>query len=190
MEKILIKGPSLNYLTKFINEKFPGKYNLWFDSLPEESKKIFSEIILSTKWYDLNDGHINGIKTLGEVFFDDDVFKAAYEMGKFGGKVALTTIYKIFIKIPSLDFIVKKVSNIASTYYSTDIKINLLSHTDTNISISVIGFYVGQELMMPNISGWLDNLMDIVSKKNYKIEYRTETLNEKIEGFIDIWFEE
>ncbi len=189
MTDIKIKGPSLKYILDFIEDRFSDKYDVWFENLPAESKNIFREIILSSNWYDLNFGHIIPIKTLGDVFFNGDFFKAAYEMGKFGGKKALGGIYKIFIRIPSLDFIVKKVSNITSTYYSEGIKIDLVEHTHNNLSLKVNGFYVGQELMMPNISGWLDNLMSIILKKEYKIKYESKPIeNEKIEGFIDIEF--
>ncbi|MBN2892432.1 MAG: hypothetical protein JXL97_11240 [Bacteroidales bacterium] len=158
MSDIQIKGPSLNYLKEFIDEKYPGKYQEWFDALPAEAKIIFGDMILSTNWYDLNDSHVEGIKTLGKIFFAGDEFKAAYEMGKFGGVKALTGIYKIFIKIPSLDFIVKKVSTIAATYYSEGIKISITNRTERKLTLSVYGFEVGQELMMPNIAGWIDNL--------------------------------
>ncbi len=189
MSEIQIKGPSLNYIAEFIKEKFNGRYNEWFDKLPPKSKDIFKDMILSTNWYSLQAGHIDGIKTLGLVFFEGDVFKAAYEMGKFGGKKALTGIYKIFIKIPSIDFIVKKVSTISSTYYSEEINIEVITHSESKIALEVRGFLLGQELMMPNIGGWIDNLMSIISKKSYKIEYKsTPTDNNHIIGNIDILF--
>lgn len=189
MSDIQIKGPSLNYLKEFIDEKYPGSYHRWLEALPAESKEIFNDLILSTNWYNLNNSHIKGIKTLGKVFFNGDEFKAAYEMGKFGGKKALTGLYKVFIRIPSLDFIVKKVSTIAATYYSDGVKITIPHRNAKRMVLSVQGFDVGQELMMANIAGWLDNLMNIISKKQYKIAYNsTPIANNKIDGNIEILF--
>jgi hypothetical protein len=190
MNPIQIKGPSLKYIPEFIEEFYKGTYNEWFRNLPENSKRIFENPIMSTGWYDLNDGHIEAIKTLGKVYFNGDFFKAAYEMGKFGGKKALTGIYSVFIKIPSLEFIVKRVSSIAATYYTNHIEIMVTEMNEKRLNISVKGFYVGQELMMPNISGWLDNLMSIISKKSYSIEYSSVEVSNNIEGSITINFGE
>lgn len=191
MSDIQIKGPSLNYIFDFIEEKCNGRKNEWFDNLPTQSRQIFSEMILSTKWYDLNLSHVEGIKTLAKTFFNDDVFKAAYEMGKFGGKKALTGIYKIFIMIPSVEFVVKKVSTIASTYYSEGIKIEVTDfQKDKNLDLTINGFNIGQELMFPNIAGWIDNLMSIISKKKYTVTYSSITVpNDKIQGAIKVTFE-
>jgi len=60
---------------------------------------------------------------------------------------------KFFIRIRSLDFIIKRVSSIAVTYYSGDIIIEVIDNSETNFSLLINGFYVGQELMMPNIAG-------------------------------------
>ena len=57
----------------------------------------------------MNAGQIEAIKTPGDTFFNGNFLKAAYEMGKFRGEKALGGIYKIFIRIPSLDFIIKKI---------------------------------------------------------------------------------
>lgn len=186
MDKILIKGPSLSYFSKFIEKYFPGRYDEWFNDLPEESKKIYSQIILPSKWYDLNSGNIDSLKSLAKVFYQNDAEKVAYEMGKYSGNIALNTVYKIFIKIPSIDFIIKKVAVITSTYYSTPVKISVTKNTKENITLSIKGFNVGQELMFPNISGWLDNLCSIILKGNYKIAFQFETVEDKLEGKIDI----
>ncbi len=189
MEEIKIKGPSVKYIIQYIDYNFPERKNEWFDELPEKSKEIFNDIILSSKWYNINDSHINGIKTLAQVFFNGDVSKAAYEMGKFGGKKALSGIYKIFVKIPSLDYVVKKVSTIASTYYSKNVNIYVKKQTDKLLSLKIYGFYKGQELMMPNIAGWIDNLMSIIIKKQYKINFNSFSIEDnKIEGLIEVTF--
>lgn len=189
MEKIQIKGTSLKYLIDFISSTFHNQYDKWFAELPDQSKAIFKDLIFSTRWYDLNFGHVEAIKTIGKVFYGGDYNKAAYELGKFGGRKALSGIYKIFIRIPSLDFVIKKVSSITSTYYSKQIHFEITEHNDKVLSLSVTGFQEGQELMLANISGWLDNLMAMISKQNYEIKFSSESSgNGYINGFIDIFF--
>lgn len=43
--------------------------------------------------------------------------------------------------------------------------------------------------MYPNIAGWLDNLMSMISKKSYKVEYNSKNVDEEnIVGYIDVLF--
>ena len=42
--------------------------------------------------------------------------------------------------------------------------------------------------MIPNIAGWIDNLMSIVAKKKYSIVHKSSPTGDRIEGRIDVNF--
>ncbi|NQT26932.1 hypothetical protein HQ585_16365 [candidate division KSB1 bacterium] len=46
-KKMLVKGTSATALQAFIKKTFPNRYHEWVESLPEESKEIYSGSIMA-----------------------------------------------------------------------------------------------------------------------------------------------
>ncbi len=163
-----IKGTAVKSLKQYIIDFFPERYNEWFETLSEESKKIFSDVILATEFYDLKEAILKPTEVAGVLFFNGDVNKAAYEMGKYSGTSALSSFYKIFVKISSLDFVLKRATSIYSTYYD-DGKMFNTYRTDEEARFAVTGLKKGEELNMKRIAGWADAIFTVISKSPSEI---------------------
>lgn len=161
-----IKGTSLSNISKYIKKHHPNNYEIWIDELPDASKKIFNDIILVSKWFDLTDGYINPVKVAGKLFFDNNIEKAAYEISKHSSIVSLNGVYKIFVKIASIDFVFKRAVNIFKTFYSDEANLIVEKPTDKTLFLKVTGFEKGEELIFDGISGWADGILRKIY--NYK----------------------
>lgn len=183
-----IKGTSVKETLKYIRKKFPKREEEWINSLSEESKKIYNSIILTSHWFDLYYSQIEPQKKIGELFFDNNYEKAAYDLGKHGAYASLNGIYKLFIKVASIDFVIKKASTIFSTYFSSEAKISVIVQSENLIKLSVKGFSDKEQLQIHNITGWLDGLLSIISKeKKYEIKNQINPVeNNLVEAFIFI----
>lgn len=164
-----IKGTSISNISKFIKLKYPNGYDEWLAKLPKSSNLIFKDIILVSNWYDLLDGYINPIKIAAELFFNNDSSKAAYEISKNSSILSLQGVYKIFVKVASIDFVMKKAVNIFRTFYSSEAKLELEKPSENEIKLLVSGFKRGQEIVFDGISGWADGLFTVIKQKNYPI---------------------
>jgi len=160
--------------------KTGDKYDEWIKTLPEKSQELYQDIILPTNWYDFIDAYINPVKTSGKLFFNGDFSKAAYEISKASSMKTLKGVYSIFVRVASLQYVIKRVSRIISTIYSKEAKIEAVLLNPNMIKITLLGFKKGEELIYDGLGGWVDGLLTTIGKKiidiNYKIEEDTDEL--------------
>ncbi len=181
---MLIKGVGVKNLHDYIKEKYPQNYNQWLNGLPVKSKDIFEKTIFLNEWYSLTDSVLIPSKIGSELFCNGDYDKFLYTTGQYNGVKNLNGVYKIFIKITSIEYILKKTRLIFKTYYnhgSIDVDFG------ENIEIILYGFDKGEEKWFVNIAGYLDSMYRMVSKKQKQfkvVNSFSETSDNKIIGKI------
>lgn len=183
---MLIKGVGVKNLQDYIKENFPEKYNEWVDKLPPKSKKIFSGVIFLNEWFEMQDSVLEPSKIASQMFYDGDYDKFLYTTGQYNGYKNLNGVYKLFIKIASVEYVLKKASLVFKTYYS---KGSINVEFADNIEISLYGFDKGEEKWFVNISGWIDSLYKLVYKndKKFRIENSyIEIAENKVIGKIEV----
>ncbi len=180
-----IKGTAVISTEKFVKENHPDKYQDWLDSLPENSKNLFKDGILAGNWYPLNDAVIIPTKKIGEIFFNNNIENAFYEVGVFSAKYALKGVYKIFVRVASVDFVLKRLTSIFSTYYSEG-KIEIINRKKSGVKFYVTGFDKDDEIMITRLSGWAKGVFEVISNKNITINYKNKiTDNDKLKSIIN-----
>jgi len=181
---MLIKGVVIKNIKDYIKEKYPDNYQKWFDLLPSESQQIFEKYVFLNDWFSLQDGALIPSIIAADLFLDGDYDRFLFETGQYNGLKDLNGVYKLFMKIATLEYVLKKASLVFSTYYRAgSIKVEKAK----NIELTLYGFDKGEEKWFVNISGWLDSMAQIVWKnsKKYRIENSfTETENNKVIGKI------
>lgn len=184
-----IKGTSVSNTNDYVKSFYPLRYKEWVESLPEKSREIFSNPILASNWYNITDSQVEPIKKIADLFYESKYQETFYKVGKDGADRALKGIYKIFIKIATLEFVIKRASVISSTYYTEDGGIKIIENNKDLLLLDIIGFEPGQEMMIENISGWLDGLLEIVTNKNYHIQTIYKGINNnKLDSKIKVTF--
>jgi hypothetical protein len=156
-----IKGTAVIGTLNYIKNNYSSRYTEWFTALPAESQKIYDDIIMTGNWYPLKEAILDPTATAGKLFFDGNIEKAAYEMGKESAFQALRGIYKIFVKIASVDFVLKRSKSVFSTYYSGGV-IDIISRTPQKVDFAITGFKKGEELVFHRIAGWIDGIFSVV----------------------------
>jgi len=179
-----IKGTVVKSMQDYIKEKHSEKYNEWFDMLPSESKKIFSDIIFASEVYELIDGIIKPTEVVAVLFFNADTEKAAYECGKYSGYKALKSVYRIFLKITSVDFVLRRAASIFSAYYASG-KLETNEYTDEYVKFAISGLNNDEKLALYRISGWADALFTVISNPPSSVTCSVVNENDnEIEGEI------
>lgn len=180
-----IKGTSVLSTLNFVKTKFPAETHKWLESLPEISKKIFTMPIYAGQWFPFIEGMIMPTQKIGEILYGGDTKKAAYETGKFSAEQGLKGVYKIFVKVASTGFVIKKTSQIFNTYYE-GASIEIIDQTDKKVTFKVKGIDIQGRLFFERLSGWMEKTIEIVNNKPIAVSYKEE---EKENNLIDAYIE-
>lgn len=154
-----IKGSAVRSIPDYMKKYHPEKYSMWLDSLPEKSKSIFSEPVMTSNWYSLQDAAIVPTEVLGQLLFGDAV-KGAWQCGRYSAETALTGIYKFFVKTASPAFIIERAGRILSTYYQP-CKMAATSKGDDWVVLQITQFDEPSKLVEGRICGWIERAMEI-----------------------------
>jgi hypothetical protein len=154
-----IKGSAVKSLTDFIKKFHPERYTEWINSLPEDSKKIFSGPVLPSNWYPLQEAIVIPTEKLGTLI-NQDSNKGAWECGRYSAEISLTGIYKFFIKAASPFFIIDRAGKVFTTYYQpSDMKVT--SKGDDFVVLQITRFDEPSDLIEHRIAGWIEKAMEI-----------------------------
>ena len=154
-----IKGTALISTLNYVKKYHLDKYEDFLFELPEKTQVMFQEGILASNWYPIKELYIESTKTITKLFFDGDEDKAAYELAKNGGQEALKDIYKVFVKIASMDFVSKRLDSIFATYYSEE-GLSIEDNGKTKI-FKISGFKKDEAIIW--IAGWAESLFTFIS---------------------------
>lgn len=154
-----IKGSAVKSIPDYIRKFHPDKFSTWMESLPESSKQIFAGGVLPSNWYSLQHAAIIPTEVLGNVLFDDAI-KGAWLCGRYSAEMALTGIYKFFIKAASPFFIIDRASRIFTTYYQPS-DMAVVEKGNDYVVLHITRFEEPNSLIEARIAGWIERAMEI-----------------------------
>ncbi len=165
-----IKGTAILAIRDFVKENYKAEFNAWLDSLPGDSKLIYTNAIDSSRWYPLESGGIMPTKRIAELFFKSDYIKGAMDAGRYSAEKALTGIYKIFVKASSPGFIIERASRIFATYYQP-CQMQVIEKRDNHVLLEISNMTKSDTVIEYRIAGWIKKALEISGANNVKIEF-------------------
>lgn len=179
-----IKGTTLKTTEGFVKSKYPQGYNSWINSLPKEIADYYNNGILVANWYPIIEAVIFPTKKIGELFYNNNYKKAAFDVGYYSAIESLNGIYKIFVKVASIDFVLKRSTAIFSTFYKTGV-LEIIDSTKDKVILKATGFRKEEIEIFDRITGWIKGIFDTISTKNFQVTYKIE---DKANGFVETIF--
>ncbi|MBN2893058.1 MAG: hypothetical protein JXL97_14410 [Bacteroidales bacterium] len=168
-----IKGTSVKSTHNFVKKVYPNQEQLWIDSLPQSSKMLVSNPVMATQWYPIMDGMIILVEKIAELFFEGDVEKAAFEIGKFSAIEGLNGVYKIFVKMASPIFVLKRSPKIFNTYYS-EVNFEIVEAETKKAVFKITGFKPEHVQIFSRIAGWIEETLRIIGSKPISVKHSFE----------------
>jgi hypothetical protein len=163
-----IKGTAVKSIEDFVKKKYKDRYQEWFSSLSERSQDIFNNA-LTSGWYPLKEGLVEPTKKIGELFFNGDTNKGAYECGKHSAYVALNGVYKLYVRFSSPSHVVDRGSRILPAYYKPSV-IKQLERTDKSVKFQMSESDGMDEIIEHRIAGWMYKALEISGCKTMEIK--------------------
>ena len=169
-----VKGTILSSAQTFAKDKFPNRFDEWINSLSPESRELFTNPIMASEWYDIEKGLFEPTEKLAEKFYNGDVKRVAWEMGRYSAEVGLKGIYKVFVLIATPQFIMKRGGKILSSFYDP---CHLITGEirPKGVDIIIKEFPGSSEITESRIGGWMEKALEITNVKNITIE-KTKSL--------------
>ncbi|MEA2043684.1 MAG: hypothetical protein U9N85_14175 [Bacteroidota bacterium] len=152
--------------------------------MPEESASIYAGLIMPSAWYPLKEAFLIPIEQMGVLFYDS-VEEAAVESGKHSAESSLKGIYKIFVKVLSPSYVIKRGTNVFSSYYKPA-KIKAESTSKHTAKITVHNFKKEEITIIHRISGWIKRAAEITGATNIETKISESDLDGETVFIIDV----
>jgi hypothetical protein len=160
-----VKGSAIASMPAFITEKFgQAGMDKWLNSLSPEGKKIYGSKVLANNWYSLKESMLDPSAKVCELFYRGDV-KGAWELGRYSADFGLSGIYKIFVKVGSPEFIIKRGSTIIAGYYQP-CKLDVVETGPKNVVLHLSQFPELTPVLEARLCGWMQRALEINGCKN------------------------
>ncbi len=162
-----IKGSAVKSIKDYVETHHPEKLNEWINSLPEESKKIFSNPIYATNWYPIDNAAVIPTEKIGEIIFNS-ANKGAWESGRYSAEVSLNGIYKVFIRVLNPAYLIQRASKILPTYYSPS-AMEVVEQGTKSVKVHITEFSNPNEIIEFRIAGWIERALEITKCKDLSV---------------------
>lgn len=160
-----IKGVAITATKDFIVSTFgEDGFNKWLDSLSPEARKVYKGSILPAQWYPLTSIGSIPRQKMCDLFYEGDP-KGCIELGRYSADYSLKGIYKLLVRMTTIDYLTKKVAKATSLYYRPS-KYVVWEHNPKDVTIRITEFPEPHKAMEYNNLGFLQGALEICGYKN------------------------
>ena len=163
-----IKGTAVKTIPEFVRENYTSEYANWVNALSDNSREIVSNV-KSSQWYPMQYGGVEPTRKVAEIFFNSDIKKGAWELGRYSADVALHGIYKLYVKFSSPGHIISRASRVFSAYYSPS-KMHVAEHREKSVKLIMSEFENPSEVIEYRIGGWIERALEISGCNDIVVE--------------------
>ena len=162
-----VKGVALVSTIAYIKTKHGEEgFEKVLNKLAEEDREILSEPIMEPIWYPFR-LYVNLTQTVDQVFGIGDL-SLAREVGAFGADHDLKTIYKIFYKLGSPQFIIKQVARVFSSYFDVGNAIVIKSESKSCV-VELHDFPALSSVFIQRVRGFTKKTIELSGGKNVRV---------------------
>ena len=171
-----VKGTAVASVPKFIEEKFGAEgLNKWLGAINPNAKTVYSQPILASKWYPLNEILIEPTHQLCNSFYGGSL-KGAWEAGRFSASYGLTGILKIFVRMGTPGFIVSRATSILPSYYQPS-EIKVTDSSNSGCTVQITKFPEPSPIIENRIGGWIERALEIQGCKSVEVKITKSVAN-------------
>lgn len=169
MNTIEVKGTGLISTRTYVKEKHSERYNDWLKSLPLKCQAVYSNVINSSEWFNVEEMYFLPLVRIAEMFFGGNEIKAAIEVGRFSAEFGLKGPYKVFLSAASPHLLLKASKRIISTYFRP-VTVEISELEKKSIVFTATRIYPKSEIIDYRTIGWCTRALELANCKN--VEYQ------------------
>jgi uncharacterized protein (TIGR02265 family) len=163
-----VKGTAVQSSLQYVRERF-GDDSLArvVAALPEADRRALEGVLVSS-WYDVETFRrfmVEAERQLGTQ--EPDVVR---RMGRFSCDQGITTVYRIFFKLGSPEFIIRRAARVFSSYYDTG-ELRIVESGPGRAVGELAGFEGGAPQFCERIFGWMQQTLERAGAKNLRAKH-------------------
>jgi len=182
-----VKGAAIITIPLFIKERFgEGGLNQWINALTPEARKVYPALVLVSSWYPLKEFLIEPLRRMCDLFYAGDL-KGARESGRFSADYSLKGIYKIFVKLGSPEFMLRRAGAILPIYY-TPSEMKVVECQKGRGIMQITKFPDMDRVLEIRIAGWMERAIEISGGKQPNIKItKSLTAGDPLSEILATW---
>ena len=161
-----VKGTAVLASLRYVRERFgDDALARVIEALPDADRAAFGHGALASSWYEM-DAFLHFMqeaeRQLGAQ--EPDVVR---RMGRASCDYGVTTVYKIFFKVGSPEFIITRATRVFSNYYDTG-ELRIVESDPRRVVGELAGFEGGGPQFCDRIFGWMQRTLELAGAKNLR----------------------
>jgi hypothetical protein len=161
-----VKGVGLRGFLKYIKLNYEPGIADFLSNLPDAERKVFESPILNSKWYPYS-----AFTSLLKVMDDEMGSGDLSECRRYGANSAdldMSSIFKVFFKVGSPQFIIKRSDWFWKQYYRPG-SMKVPETTNTSVRIQVLEFPIVKHHCKV-MEGWMEKALEMAGGKNTRMK--------------------
>jgi len=161
-----VKGTAVLASLRYVRERFgDGALARVIEALPDADRAAFGHGALASSWYGM-DGLLRFMQEAEKQLRtqEPDVVR---QMGRASCDYGVTTVYKIFFKVGSPEFIITRATRVFSNYYDTG-ELRIVESGPRRVVGELAGFEGGAPQFCDRIFGWMQRTLELAGAKNLR----------------------
>ena len=161
-----VKGTAVQSSQRYLRERF-GEAPLArvVEALPEGDRAKLGQGVLASSWYPMDT--FLRLMLEAERQFGAQEPAVVRNMGRASCDYGLTTVYKIFFKVGSPEFIISRAARVFSSYYDTG-ELRIAESGPGRAVAELVGFEGGAPQFCERIFGWMQRTLELAGAKNLR----------------------
>jgi hypothetical protein len=156
---IHLKGSAVSATLKYLRLRGADEaYPQILEQLPVGDRERLSRV-LASQWIPV-ETVMRLLETAARVLGEDPQ-ELAFQAGGFAAEDGLTTLYKIFFRFGSPEFILARASRVWSTYWDSG-QMSVVVSEPGHLEVRVAEFPVGSELVCQRTRGWIHRAFELM----------------------------
>jgi hypothetical protein len=164
-----VKGTAIVAALRFFRERFgeDGLASILAD-LDGADRAVLADGGLVSVWYPV--ATLLRLMRAAEARFGSRLIHLYRHMGRASADYGLTTVYKIFFKVGSPQFIIARGSRVFSSYYSQG-RLEVVESKAGHAAVDLLDFPDGAPEFCERIRGWMERTMELAGAKSLKSQH-------------------
>ena len=159
MAAVEIKGSALGSVQQYAHEHFgEEEWRALLAALPPDEYRPIDGGILVSAWYPFT--LFIRILQAAEARWGAQIPRLQHEMGRASAEYGLTTLYKIFFKVGSPQFIITRAARVWHSYYSSG-EMSVTVSEDGHVVVELTGFEEPARELCERLLGFFERTIEL-----------------------------
>jgi len=161
-----VKGTAVVASIRYVQETFGSAVvDSIVSALPDEDRKAVGGSVLVSMWYPM--GAFLHLMQEAERQLRERDPEVVRKLGRASADYSLTTVYKIFFKVGSPEFIISKAARVFGSFYDTG-KVVPVESVPGRAVFDLVDFE-GAPQFCSRIWGWMERTLELAGAKNVRV---------------------